>query len=348
MRFSLAFLASVAMAGGVCAPASALQPEGIPVVVFSDPPRNDAHPARNRQLLIQSHGQGLNGLFMLAAGEGKKPTMLLLHGLPGNERNLDLAQAVRRAGWNVLTFTYRGAWGSPGSFTMANAIEDAGAALAFLRSPEAARDYNVDASRIVIAGHSMGGLAAALQSVRNPDLAGLVLLDAWNAGASAAGTRAAGAQGREALEAAFDDLGNSLVGATPSTIVTEVLAHEAEWDLRAIAPQLAAKPLLTVYAAHGLAAENRALAEAVGRHGRRMTVKEINSDHAFADSRIALAAAVVRWLQALPEPSARQQRRQPLLDRTVGRSAPRRLAAIVDREEGYAGASRGIDPQPAP
>ena len=26
--------------------------------------------------------------------------------------------AVRRAGWNVLTFTYRGAWGSEGAFSI--------------------------------------------------------------------------------------------------------------------------------------------------------------------------------------------------------------------------------------
>ncbi|MDO8912512.1 MAG: hypothetical protein Q8N10_08825 [Phenylobacterium sp.] len=32
----------------------------------------------------------------------------------GNEKNLDLAQAVRRAGWNAVTFNYRGSWGSPG------------------------------------------------------------------------------------------------------------------------------------------------------------------------------------------------------------------------------------------
>src|SRR4029079_14228842 len=90
-----------------------------------DPPRDAAHPARNRQLLIDSHGSKVNALFFLAAGAGPHPTMLLLHGLPRNARNVDVAQAVRRAGWNVLTFTYRGAWGSEGDFSIANAIEDA-------------------------------------------------------------------------------------------------------------------------------------------------------------------------------------------------------------------------------
>jgi predicted alpha/beta-fold hydrolase len=75
----------------------------VPRAVIADPARDAAHPARNRQVLILSHGDGMNALFMLAAGAGPKPTMVLLHGLPGNEQNLDLAQAVRRAGWNVLT-----------------------------------------------------------------------------------------------------------------------------------------------------------------------------------------------------------------------------------------------------
>ena len=57
-------------------------------------------------------------------------TVVLLHGLPGNEQNLDLAQAIRRAGWNVLTLHYRGAWGSPGQFSLQHVLEDADAAVA--------------------------------------------------------------------------------------------------------------------------------------------------------------------------------------------------------------------------
>src|SRR5688500_1572269 len=106
-----------------------------------DPERDEAHPARNRQLLVPSHGVAMNALFLLAAGEGPKPTKLLLHGLPGNEQNLDLAQAVRRKGWNVLTLHYRGSWGSPGTFSIAGAIEDAEAAMALLRSDAAAAEY---------------------------------------------------------------------------------------------------------------------------------------------------------------------------------------------------------------
>src|SRR5688572_11627090 len=73
---------------------------------FTDPAPDAAHPTANKQLLVPSAGVGMNALFLLASGGEAKPTLILLHGLPGNERNLDLAQAVRRSGWNVLTFTY--------------------------------------------------------------------------------------------------------------------------------------------------------------------------------------------------------------------------------------------------
>lgn len=51
-----------------------------------------------------------------ANGLEKHPTLLLLHGYPGNERNLDIALVVRSHGWNVFYFDYRGFWGSQCNF----------------------------------------------------------------------------------------------------------------------------------------------------------------------------------------------------------------------------------------
>jgi len=266
-----------------------------------DPPRDAAHPAANVQLLVPSHGVGMNGLFFLAAGTGPKPTLLLLHGLPGNERNLDLAQAVRRAGWNVLTFTYRGAWGSPGRFSIGNAVADARAALAYLRTADAATKFAVDPRRLVIAGHSMGGLAAALTASEDKALAGTVLLDAWDVGATADWMAADRAKHRAAFIADTNDLGHALVGATAESLADEVLTRGPGWHLTRRAAGLARAPLLTIYAREGIANDNRTLAATIERQpGARVTAIELNSDHGFADSRIALSQAVVDWLAALP------------------------------------------------
>ncbi|MEJ0065551.1 MAG: hypothetical protein WDM85_08965 [Caulobacteraceae bacterium] len=70
--------------------------------------------------------------------------MLLLHGFPGNEQNLDLARAMQREGWNVLTMHYRGAWGSRGDYSFTHCIEDAQAALAWLRAPDGEAASHID------------------------------------------------------------------------------------------------------------------------------------------------------------------------------------------------------------
>jgi pimeloyl-ACP methyl ester carboxylesterase len=260
-----------------------------------DPPRDAAHPAHNQQLLIPSHGVGMNALLFIAAGKGPHPTVILMHGLPGNERNLDLAQAIRRAGWDVLTFTYRGAWGSAGDFSISNAMEDAQAALQFARSDAGAK-LGIDTRHIVLAGHSMGGSTAAMTAAQESGLDGLILIDAWNI---AAGT-SKGAISRSDLVSSFDDFGNSLHGATPESVADEVVAKRSQWDLVALAPRLANLPILTVTAKYGAAEENVPTTAALRRAGnRRVTAIEMNSDHPFADHRIALAQAVVGWLDKL-------------------------------------------------
>ena len=88
----------------------------LPVALFQDPAPDEASRAQNLAVAIPSHSVNLNALLFSAAGPWPHPTVLLLHGLPGNEQNLDLAKSMRRAGWNVLTLHYRGSWGTPGPF----------------------------------------------------------------------------------------------------------------------------------------------------------------------------------------------------------------------------------------
>src|SRR5580698_106037 len=146
----------------------------IPPTVISDPAPDSAHPPRSAQVLVPSHGKGMNGLFYLAGGAGPHPTFVLLHGFPGNEQNLDLAQAIRRAGWNVLTLHYRGSWGVGGTFSLAHAMEDSDAMVAFARSKDASIKYHIDSGRIVVIGHSMGGYLAASAVAHEPAVLGAV------------------------------------------------------------------------------------------------------------------------------------------------------------------------------
>jgi pimeloyl-ACP methyl ester carboxylesterase len=92
----------------------------------------------------------------------------MLHGFPGNEKNLDLAYSIRRAGWNVLVPFYRGAWGSGGTFSVTHTLEDAQTSIDFLRDAENAKKFRIDPNHIVLVGHSMGGFVAAYASATFP------------------------------------------------------------------------------------------------------------------------------------------------------------------------------------
>jgi len=273
----------------------------IPAAVITDPVPDPIHPPHSAQVLIPSHGMGMNGLFYLAGGPGPHPTIVLLHGFPGNEQNLDLAQAIRRAGWNVLTMHYRGSWGSRGVVSIAHVLEDVDAAVAFVRQPDIAAKYGVDTKRIVLGGHSMGGLATAAHVRSDNHLLGAVLLDAWNAGAT--GEELAKLSPSELEKTAperFDDLGNSLQGATPVSSAKEVVAHRVDWNYLSWAKSLTGTPLLIIGASQAGGAENRKLAEAVTAAGGKVTSVTLTSDHSFQDHRIALAGLVVDWLGKLP------------------------------------------------
>ena len=125
-------------------------------------------PAAMQQMLLPSHGSTLMGVFYLAAGAGPHPTAILFHGFPGFEQNLDLAQALRAHGWNVLAMHYRCSWGVKGDFSFTHAAEDADAQVQFLLDPANVAKYLVDPHRIVVIGHSMGGYIAASAAAHAP------------------------------------------------------------------------------------------------------------------------------------------------------------------------------------
>ena len=190
--------------------------------VYIDPPRDSAHPARMEVLHIPSGGLKINGVAYLASGAGVHPTFVFFHGLPGNEKNLDIAQAVRRDGWNAITVNYRGSWGSPGEFRFGNNLEDANAVLAFLRDPANARTLGVDTSRLVIAGHSMGGWVTALTAAHDRGIVGAILIsmaDMSNAGTAPLARRSPSAMA--------DDM-ESLAGVTAESMADELIAGSAE------------------------------------------------------------------------------------------------------------------------
>ncbi|HET9745323.1 MAG TPA: alpha/beta fold hydrolase [Chitinophagaceae bacterium] len=147
-------------------------------IVLRDIEWDKSSPAGTRELTIPSGGGLLQGFIYKANGIQRHPTLLLLHGYPGNERNLDLAQVVRANGWNVIYFNYRGSWGSQGEFSFKHCVEDVVNVVAFCK--KYADSLQIDPSRIALFGHSMGGWVCLKALQQLPDVKKGIALSAWN------------------------------------------------------------------------------------------------------------------------------------------------------------------------
>ncbi|MEY4952353.1 MAG: hypothetical protein RL299_777 [Pseudomonadota bacterium] len=295
MRTAVLILAAAALTMPAQA-AKPVKPAPLPAAIYTDPAPDKAHPARMEVLHIPSGGVLINGVAYLASGPGPHPTLVLCHGWPGNEKNLDLAQAVRRAGWNVVTFNYRGSWGSPGNFRFAQNPEDARAVLAYLRDPANAAKLGVDPKRLAIVGHSMGGWVTAMVAGQDEGLLGAGLISAANMGAVGGSPRA---------DLVKRSAGNAetLAGTSPEQMADELIAGQQANNFMQMAPGLAKKSLLVLTSDDGLAPHTQALVTAVrGAGGKRVRVVHVATDHSWSDKRVLLQAQVIRWLQGLVAP----------------------------------------------
>jgi pimeloyl-ACP methyl ester carboxylesterase len=277
----------------------------VPASITTDPAPDKAAPAAMEAFQLPSHGSMLNALLYQAAGAGPHGTVLLLHGFPGNEKNLDVAQAIRREGWNVLYFDYRGSWGSPGTFSFQHSMEDTQSALAYLRDPANAKRLRSDPARIVLLGHSMGGMIALYTAAHDDKVLAVGVISPADMAGRAQLPASAPAEAKKQL---LDELSKGLAaegmaplaGCTPDGLAAELVAHP-EWAMASDAAGLKTTPMLIVTSDDGLAPAAEKLAADVSSEGNdRLLTAHLATDHAYSDKRIEMESEVIRGLEALP------------------------------------------------
>ena len=112
-------------------------------------------------------GLVLSGWFVAASGPSPRITVLVFNGNAGNRAHRGpLAAAFHRHGLQVLLVDYRGYGGNPGTPTETGLAADSRAARAYL-----AGRPDVDASRIVYFGESLGTAVAIDLAVEHPPAA---------------------------------------------------------------------------------------------------------------------------------------------------------------------------------
>lgn len=245
-------------------------------------------PAGFQELQISSVGSLLQGFMYKANGSKPHPTLLLLHGYPGNERNLDLAQAVRAHGWNVIYFNYRGSWGSQGEFSFRHCVEDVKNVVAYCKMN--AGRLQIDTQNIALFGHSMGGFVClkALQEI--PEIKKGFALSAWdiyrNIG-DAAKNNTLAAQEKEA-----DDY-FVLNKKSGKALFTAVLKEADFHNLNNAAIPLSGKQVMMLDEHN----QNEKLASTLQKTNYSDFSYEVwDTDHSFTNKRISLIKKVLGFL----------------------------------------------------
>lgn len=237
---------------------------------------------------FDSGGHRLVGTLYLARGAAPKPTVLLLHGCPGLEKNLDLAAALRDRGRNALVFHYRGCWGSEGPYDLRTIPGDVTAAVDHLQSGEY---QSVDRDQLAVVGHSLGGWAAILAAAADRRLRAVAVYGA-----------AADLGGIDLTPERLDHEMTRFLTVTPAEFERQRADVSGRPGPLEVVGSIAPRPLLI---AHGRddawvpAEQARRLASRAGRPCRYVEVDGAN--HSFAWHRAALRDLVTGWLDEVLE-----------------------------------------------
>jgi uncharacterized protein len=281
-KFIQVFVISIFICGSLSA-----QPDSI---VLRDLKWDKNSPAGSTELFIPSGNALLAGLIYRANGSGKHSTLLLLHGYPGNERNLDLAQVVRAMGWNVIYFDYRGSWGSQGKFSFVNCVEDVVNVVKFCNKLQ--DSLKIDTSNIVLFGHSMGGWITlkAIQAI--PQIKKGFALSTWDI---------YGDFKKVLNQKELMDLANNpetgvkyfVLNASMQEIFGPVVEHPAYYNLAMDGNALAGKEIIMLDEHH----RNKGIADSLKLANKSYFKYEVwDTDHPFTNKRVSLMNELISFL----------------------------------------------------
>ncbi len=254
-------------------------------------------PASISELTIVSNGKRLPGLIYGAEGIGPHPTAIMLHGYPGNEKNLDVAQSLRRAGWNTIFFNYRGAWGAEGEFSFLNSEQDVQSVIAYLQEDAVSKKLAIDLNKISLVGHSMGGHMAIAGILDNQAIQCAVAHDGANMGADGKGIFTD--QQSIKLWSDYSDSLFMLNGWSGKKAIAEIAEHGSRIDLVTRSKSINQRPVKLIAADTDVIPVDlhiKPLYAALQQYSDNIDYQLIDDDHSFSNSRDLLIHSTIDFL----------------------------------------------------
>ena len=212
---------------------------------------------------------------------------------------------LRRQGFNVLTFYYRGSWGSQGVYSWGTILSDTLAAYNFLKTDLVKQQFKIDEKKIFFVGHSMGGFSALYNSIFLDDVKNVCALAPFNAGYFG-----------KILNARPDIKLFSIQKMQPSMefvnyasselLLNEMIEHQNDWDLINYIDKLKEKNILIIAAKYDTTApleihhypfiEKFKNNLSIGKtQNHKSKIEILETGHSFSDKRIQVMRLISDW-----------------------------------------------------
>ena len=269
---------------------------------FTDDPKVDLeYPPDQQMLVIESGGYLINGLIEIAQGQGPHPTILLLHGFPGVEKNTDLAHVFRRAGFNVVIFSYRGSWGSKGSYSFKHCAEDCVNVVKFLQNN--CDTYRIKKDDIIIIGTSFGGFLALYSAFKLPSIHRASSVSGFHLDiVKNVFQNENDRKNQTIIKELFIESMNPLMDTSPDKLIQEIL-HIDSWDFTNYHEILSTKDLCLISALKDEIVPPELYHFPLIKKIEEYKPKQLfhttfyDAQHSYSDHRIRLTQTLLDWLR---------------------------------------------------
>lgn len=256
------------------------------------------YPASQESLLIESNGFLINGYIEIAQGVGPHTTIIILHGIPGTEKNGDLAKLFRRAGFNVVVFHYRGSWGSQGSYSFKHCVEDAENVISFLQKN--ASQFRINTGKIILIGHSLGGFIALYTAYRVSSIKRVACISGFQLHLMRDAFHRS-PENKTIITDLFNSSTNPLGGISPVQLLNEALEID-QWEFTKFHEILSTKVLFFLSALKDvycpLELYDSIIIKSLEKlHAKNLTLVQFaEAGHSYSDHRIKMAESLLTWL----------------------------------------------------
>ncbi|PRC95171.1 alpha/beta hydrolase family protein [Solimicrobium silvestre] len=256
-----------------------------------------AFPPKSKEVVFDSFGVSLYGQVYSTQGKGTHPTVLYARGFPDSTGSNDIARVLRRAGYNVMFFNYRGTYSMGGVFSEQHAYEDLQSALEFLRSDNSEKTMGIDPNNIILFGYSFGGPIVLRLAAENAKIRAVIHMDGTDLRAFKEMTPQDKAEWDEGLTSKL------VPSATGKQITDEIMPHMDDWDPAHYSEGLAGKYVFLAWASKESSKQVDNVASLSDLFSKRshVTATIFNTDHGFSDKHIALTRAILHWLKTIPQ-----------------------------------------------